>query len=148
MPHRKHEWYPRIKAVEREYKAMRLASDRLLEEVQRDPTILRGDLELRDITNASNRLEGTYIIRLFAEFETGLRLYWMTIRPTEPSTQDLLNGIAARRRIPADPLTNAHDVRVYRNSLVHERDEDVVPIPISEARRHLCGFFAFLPETW
>ena len=47
----------------------------------------------------SVRLEGTYVIRLFAEFETGLRLYWATIRQTEPPTQHLLDGIAARRAI-------------------------------------------------
>ena len=52
---------------------MRLAVDRLLEGARRDPTILSGDLNLHDIINASERLEGTYIIRLFAEFETGLR---------------------------------------------------------------------------
>lgn len=148
MPNDKHEWQSRIKAVEREYEAMRLASDRLLEEARRDPTILRDDLELRDIANASKRLEGTYIIRLYAEFETGLRSYWMTIRPTEPLTHDLLNGIAARRAIPADRLANAHEVRVFRNSLIHERDEEVVPISIGLVQRHLCRFFAFLPETW
>jgi hypothetical protein len=138
----------RIKAVEREYKAMRLASDRLRDEARRDPTILRDDLGLRDIANASERLEGTYLIRLYAEFETGLRLFWMTIRPTKPSMQDLLDSIAGKRAIPSDPLADAHDVRVYRNSLVHERDEEVDPISIGKARSHLCRFFAFLPETW
>ena len=98
--------------------------------------------------NAAKRLEGTYIIRLFAEFETGLRLFWMTIKPTEPSTRALLDGIAARRGIPTDPLASAHTVRVYRNTLVHERDEEVAPISIGGARSHLCRFFAFLPESW
>jgi hypothetical protein len=85
---------------------------------------------------------------LFAEFETGLRVFWKTIRDTEPSTQDLLNGIAARRGIPHDRNANAHAVREYRNTLVHERDEEVVSISIAEARGVLCRFFAFLPPTW
>jgi hypothetical protein len=138
----------RIKSIERDYLATRLALDRLLEEARRDPMILTGDLEPQDILKASGRLDTIYFIRLFAEFETGLRLYWATIRETEPPTQHLLDGVAARCDIPADRLAGAHAVREYRNSLVHERDEAVIPIPIAEARSHLCRFFAFLPPTW
>jgi hypothetical protein len=148
MPNNLHHWLRRIKAIEREHASTRLAIDRLLEDARRDPTILTGDLKLRDLIIASERLEGTYIIRLFAEYETGLRLFWKTIRDTEPPTQDLLNGIAARRGIPPARIANAHAAREYRNALLHERDEEVAPISIGEARSHLCRFFAFLPETW
>jgi hypothetical protein len=117
-------------------------------EARRDPAVLAGKLKVQDIARASGRLEGTYLIRLFAEFETGLRLYWATIRETEPPTQHLLDGIAARRDIPPARLADAHAVREYRNALVHERDEGVIPIPIAEAQDHLCRFFAFLPLTW
>ena len=138
----------RIKSIERDHLSTRLALDRLLQEARRDPTILTGDLEPQDIVKASGRLERTYLIRLFAEFETGLRLFWATIRDTEPPTQHLLDGIAARRDIPPDRLADAHAVREYRNSLVHERDEEMAPITIAEARGYLCRFFAFLPPTW
>ena len=148
MPHDLHGWIRRIRSIELDHSSTRLALDRLLVEARRDPTILGSDLKLQDIVKASGRLEGTYIIRLFAEFETGLRLYWATIRETEPPTQHLLDGIAARRGIPPDRLADAHAVREYRNSLVHERDEAVAPISIAEARGHLCRFFAFLPPTW
>jgi hypothetical protein len=148
MPNDLHDWLRRIKGIEREHASTRLAIDRLLEEARRDSTILTGDLKPHDITLASERLEGTYIIRLFAEYETGLRLFWKTIRETEPPTQDLLNGIAARRGIPPARIANAQAVREHRNALVHERDEEVVPIPIAEARGYLCRFFAFLPPTW
>jgi hypothetical protein len=148
MPHDLHGWIRRIKSIERDHSSTRLALDRPLDEARRDPTILSGGLKVQDIAKASGRLEGTYVIRLFAEFETGLRLYWATIRDTEPPTQHLLDGIAARREIPADRLASAHAVREYRNSLVHERDEEVAPIPIAEAREYLCRFFAFLPPTW
>jgi hypothetical protein len=134
--------------MELDHSSTRCALDRLLVEARRDPTILGSDLKLQDIANASGRLEGTYIIRLFAEFETSLRLFWATIRDTEPPTQHLLEGIAARRGIPPDRLAGAHAVREYRNSLVHERDDGVAPISIAEARGRLCRFFAFLPPTW
>ena len=134
MPHHRREWDKAIKAIEREYASMRLAADRLLEDARRDPTVLGREIDLRHIVEASVRLEGTYVIRLFAEFETGLRLFWATIRDTEPPTQHLLDGIAARRAITPERLANAHAVRVYRNSLVHERDEEVAPISMAEAR--------------
>jgi hypothetical protein len=148
MPHDLYIRIERIKSIERDYLSTRLALDRLLYEVRRDPTILTGDLEPQDLVEASGRLEATYVIRLFAEFETGLRLYWATVRDTEPPTQHLLDGIAARCNIQPDRLDGAHAVREYRNSLVHERDEEILPISIAEARGHLCRFFAFLPPTW
>ena len=148
MPHELRAWIRRIRSIELDHSSTRIALDRLLAEARRDPTVLGSDLKLQDIVNASGRLEGTYIIRLFAEFETGLRLFWATIRDTEPPTRHLLDGIAARRGIPPDRLADAHAVREYRNSLVHERDERMAPISIAEARGHLCRFFAFLPPTW
>lgn len=129
---------------------MQLATQRLLEAAKQDPTILQGDLTVRDIGSAVQRLEGTYLIRLFAEFETGLRLFWQSARGTDPPsrTRDLLNGVAATRRIAHDQLTEPHAVREYRNSLVYEREDVLAAIPLSEARRHLCRFFSFLPPNW
>ncbi len=115
-----------------------------------DASILPGELKLRDIRNASARLEGTYVIRLFAEFETGLRLFWSAVRGADPPSRarDLLDGIAATRRIAHDPLARAHEVREYRNSLVHEREDPITLISIAEARSRLCTYFSFLPPHW
>src|SRR5947208_3107326 len=109
MPHN-HEWLARIKTVEREHTAVRLATNRLIEAVHRDPGVLEGGLRLRDVTQASEALDGTYLIRLFAEFETGLRLFWETVRDTNPRTRDLLDGIAAMRGIQGDQRDNARAV--------------------------------------
>jgi hypothetical protein len=138
----------RIKAVEKEYWAIRLAANRLLDEASRDSTVLPVELRRRDIATAAARLDGTYIIRLFAEFETGLRLYWQALRDTSPKVQDLIEGVAAAHRISDEKRINVHAVRDYRNSLVHERDEDVDAIPIETARKWLCEFFSFLPLRW
>ena len=150
MSHDLYEWHRRIKDVERQHSVIRLAITRLASSAKPDPTVLTGGLTFRDIGHASDRLEGTYIIRLFAEFETGLRLFWPTARGTDaPSrTRDLLDGVAATRRIPNDELLKAHAVREYRNLLVHEIEEEMVPISIAEARGHLCRYFNFLPPSW
>jgi len=147
MPHN-HEWQSRIKAVAREYEAMRQAADRFRQASLADPTILEGNLRQGEIVVASKNLEGTYIIRLFAEFETGARQYWSANWDTDPKTVDLLNGLAARREIPDTQRDNAHLVREYRNALVHEREEKPEVVPIAVARSYLCHFFSFLPPRW
>src|SRR3989442_13960126 len=48
MPHNR-EWQDRIKAVEREYVAMRQAADRFRQAALADPTILEGNLRQREM---------------------------------------------------------------------------------------------------
>lgn len=147
MPYN-HECQTRIKSVEREYAAMRQAADRLRRAARDDPTILLENLRHVEIVMASENLEGTYIIRLFAEFEAGARQFWETKRNTEPRTVDLLNGLAARCGIPDTQRENGHLVREYRNRLVHEREDMVETMEIGLARGYLCRFFSFLPAQW
>jgi hypothetical protein len=143
-----YEWQSRIKGVEREYRTARQSVDWFQQAAHRDPTLLNQDLRYNEIALTARNLEGTYLIRLFAEFETGLRLFWATIRDTTPPARDLLGSIASRRRIPHEHLLNAHDVQNYRNTLVHERDEGSEAISIHLARGYLCRFFSYLPTQW
>lgn len=146
MP-RRDDWQRRIKAIEAEYLAVRLAMNRLVEACRRDPTTCAG-LKPGDLARASSSLEGTYITRTFAEFETGLRLYRESIRDTHPRTIDLLASLAALRGVSEDRRDKAHSVREYRNRLIHEREEPAEPIPLAAARGHLCSFFSYLPPQW
>jgi hypothetical protein len=147
MPHR-HEWLSRIKGVEREYMAMRQAADSFRQTAINDPTILQVNLRHGDIVAASRNLEGTYVIRLFAEFESGARQYWGANWDTDPKTLDLLDGLAARCGIPDTQRDFAHLVRDYRNGLVHEREDKPEIVPIAQARSYLCHFLSFLPLQW
>ena len=72
--------------------AMRFTVDRSLRHVRQDPSILPRDLKLRQIEHAAVLLEGTYIIRLFAGFETALRVFFRKERrrPPPSRTRDLL----------------------------------------------------------
>jgi hypothetical protein len=147
MPHN-NEWQSRIKAVEREYVAMQQAADRFRLAALADPTILQGNLKHGEIVVATKHLEGTYFIRLFAEFETGSRQYWGANWDTDPRTADLLNGLAARCGIPDTLRDHVHSVRDYRNSLVHEREDQPETVALATARHYLCHFFSFLPRRW
>jgi len=150
MVHETVAWLQRIKNVEAEYSAANLAAIHFLKTIIQDPTILKKLVTSRDVKTMALQLEGTYVVRLFAEFETGLRLFWPTARTKEPPNRvaHMLDGIAATRRIPSKILEHAHRVREYRNALIHEREEPVDPIPIGESRGHLCRFFSYLPPRW
>ena len=147
MPH-SYEWLNRIKAVEREYVAMHQAAEHFRQAARDDPTILGGDLRQAEIEMACRNLEGTYVMRLFAEFETGARQCWVAKWGTEPGTFDLLEGLAARCSIRDTDRQNAHRVRDYRNRLVHEREDETEAVSVREVRAFLCRFFSHLPARW
>jgi hypothetical protein len=141
----------RIRAIEREYQAAAVAVDLLEEQLQADPALGRaGGWRLRDARNLRANLETTFLIRLFAEFESGLRDAWQYFfrRTTHPPMKDLLSAIAALRLVPQDWLDGADSVREYRNGLVHEGTTGGQPVPIREARRLLCSFLSRLPPDW
>src|SRR5438132_852064 len=124
---RRREWLERIRAVEREFLVARKAVDDFLAAVRSGDTgRLPPNTKLRDVEAMSDNLEGTYLIRLFAAFESGLRSYWKAVRrrKTKPGTEQLIKSVAASRNIPDDLTEDVHKVRKYRNSLVHEEDDE------------------------
>src|SRR5262245_37696331 len=121
------EWLVRIKDVEREFGVARVAVRVLEGRYQTDPSVLGSVYRRRDLERMSTHLEPTYLVRLFAEFESGLRDAWINAlgQMSHPRMQDLLEAIKARRRISERLLDQVHEVRRYRNALVHEQDEEV-----------------------
>jgi hypothetical protein len=149
MPHRRFEWHERIKAVEREYSSVRRAVDRLSADVRRDPSALGEGPSPRDLRSADENLEGTYLIRMFAEFETGVRSFWKTIKPrARTQAEVLLDRVGDKCRIPADMIRLAQSTRRYRNTLLHEREEDGAVVTVSVAQRCLQAYLARLPNSW
>lgn len=136
--------------VEREHTSVRLAVDRLLDSFGTAP-LAPGDVRLSDVRAAAERLSGTYLIRLFAEFEFSLRVYWEVARGRDSParTRDLLNGVGAFRRMPFDTIADAHAVRECRNGLIHHGDQSISgELSLAQARRRLCIFLSFLPREW
>lgn len=138
-----------IRAVEREYFVARRAVDEFIAALERGQAALPPDTKVRDANAMANNLEATYFIRLFAAFESGLRNFYAAIKSTAPSATDLIDAITARRDIPNDLRDDVHAVREFRNTLVHEQDnEPEEEFTIGEARRHLTRFFSYLPPDW
>jgi hypothetical protein len=147
---RREERLDRIRRVEREYQVATVAMRGLGLQLRADPSALADDeLRPRDFLACREHLEATYVIRLFAEFEAGLRQVWrVLVRQTSPPAQILLDSVAARFFIPATWLAHAHRVRPYRNNLVHEGDEEIEKISLADARSQLCRYMSRLPTTW
>jgi hypothetical protein len=145
------EWIERIKLVEQDYDIAALAIELLIEHARTDPTILPKGIKPKDVTQVPRSLTETYFIRMFAVFEAGVRQFWRDDleRTTLPPARDLLDGVASACSIDHQYLEAAHRVREFRNTLVHEQDDEPEEeFTIGEARRHLTRFFSYLPPDW
>ncbi len=145
------EW---IAAVAKEYLAAKTAADLLTTQLQADPNYGRSHgWEARDGVAFKANLESTYIVRLYAEFEAGLRDYWNNHlnRATHPPMVQLLQSLA-NQRVSTDRLEDADAVREYRNFLVHDESGEPPPemrtFTVAEAKMHLCYFFGRLDTDW
>ncbi len=143
------EWIRRMKAVELEYGAA-AAGLSLLSKSLRAGVSPGSRISGSQVYAAQRNLEVTYLIRLYAVFEAGLRDAWQHcfFRRSRPKAEDLVNAIGAYRSIGAGELAKVHSVRLYRNSVVHEGAENVARVSLDSARASLCRFFSWLPLTW
>ena len=149
MPNRCFDWHDRIKAVEREYWSARRAIDRLSADVERDARALGEGPSPRDLRSADENLEGTYLIRMFAEFETGIRSFWRATRTrTHPRAEVLLNRVGVLRGVPADVIDSVHSARRYRNDLLHDSEGRVETVSVSQTQRGFQMCLARLPNHW
>jgi hypothetical protein len=144
----------RIAAVEKEYLAARSAAELLKARIRADPKFgTRRGWEVRDGAAFDANLESTYIIRLYAEFEAGLRDYWANHlnRRTHPQMAQLLRSLA-NQRVSTDALDDADAVREYRNFLVHDESDEppteMRTFTVAGAKSHLSYFFGRLDPDW
>jgi hypothetical protein len=139
--------------VQDELAAARFSLDRAVREAHFDPTILavfEYPLKPSYIRDSLENLEPTYVLRLFAEFEAVVRNYWESVRPgrsRRTRMELLLDRVAARRYMPAGVLSDAHDVREFRNRIVHDRVR-AATLSFQDCKRQLAVFISYLPRQW
>ena len=135
----------RLKVVQRECEAVRMALEHYGHAVATATVQLPRELRPKDLKVATARLEATYVIRMFAEFENQLRHWWTRqVRPTGPPTEMLIARTVVRQDIPNDVLGPVQDVRSYRNALVHDDAETVDEVTLDSARKVLCRYLGCL----
>ena len=143
----------RIEAVLHEYFAAETAAGLLGNAMKADPSFgRRHGWQQRAGRDFIANLEETYIIRIYAEFEAGLRDYWVTYnrRQTHPGMEQLLNSAIPTQLFSRDTIDRAEAVRIYRNSLVPHRDgiSDEDAITVHEAKKFMCAYLACLDPNW
>ncbi len=118
--------------------------------------VLGGKAELpaetspRDLVAAADQVESTHLIRMWAAFEMALRSYHEQKTGNDEiravNLVDWTTGIKQGRAISKDVRDGVHQVREYRNYLVHGNSAPAVSI--KEARRHLNKLLHCLPIQW
>jgi len=139
-----------IQGVDGEYRVARLAVGRLREQAAEDPGALADQaVAFADIRACREHLEGTYTVRLFAEFESGLRDFWRDGRGrrSRPQTRALIDSLAAYQQVDRASLRRVHQVREYRNRIVHEQATGPT-LSFGECRSYLGRFLSYLPRAW
>lgn len=147
MPSDKYDLIGRIKAVEREHTALRFTTDHVLASLGEGGIALDEELKRLDIDRASERLEGTYIIRLFSEFEVTLKtiLRERKVQKIPRDAKPLIDRVASYAKFSGPILDNAHAVREYRNELVHGLVHGIPDdrrMTIRSVTAHLCTFLS------
>jgi|SRR5579864_5339407 len=139
-----------LKQVESRYETAIRAIEALKKILQEQPKYLKKfDLDLIELAALHSELHEIYFTRLFARFESTLRGYWRTKRKkTRPMTKVLLNSIGNQRGVEADTLEIVQEIRVYRNSLIHEENKASRQFKLHEASRHLHKYLSRLPRKW
>lgn len=140
----------RLAAVRREFQTALVALDLLAELLRKNPSALAGhNLRPKDHKNLRGNIEDTFLIRLFAEWESGLRDFWKrAVRDSNPRTAEMIDSLASRRAVPPDVLANARSVRNFRNALVHEESANAPSVTLTDAAIRLRRFFSHLPAQW
>jgi hypothetical protein len=141
----------RLRSVQDEYDASR----GLLAFAERRWTVLGGGAELTGIDLASIRnsrggLDATYLIRLFAEFEGCLLTHLSSAHPRRriPRTAEaLINRVALLNHVADGARDRAHEIRLYRNSIVHPGAPVAAIADFEGALGALNRFLSHLPTT-
>jgi len=103
MPVERDDWGQRIKEVERQQKTARLAVVRLRTQMQGDAAIALRFPDSLNVTRTLHELDPTYVVRIFAVFENGLRSYWSTVKPgKKPDMKPLMDAIGSEKTRPAN----------------------------------------------
>ena len=138
-----------LKRVADQYHAARFAVGHALSAAMRTPHALPATIRPNDLCSCLDRLEATYFVMLFAEFESAIRYVWKAqfSKKTRPRMEILLDRIAAKAYVTDTDLGHVHSVRRYRNFLVHGEDF-AKSVTLEKARSLLARFFYFMPGPW
>jgi hypothetical protein len=140
-----------LKAIKANYDTALYAVEQFVELAKNRPQLLFSHgIELTDVIDVSRQLHNVYFIYMFACFENSIRSYWRAWRKKKgkPNTEQIIDVLAGRHSISQDTLDDVHDMRNYRNFLVHEDAKKCRVCTIAEASKCLNVYLAAFPIEW
>lgn len=146
------EAYDRMRNVRRELDAATFALAHTIRLVSSDLKALqdagRGGTSPSELARCRDSLEINYILRLFSEFEAAVRSFWVsTVRNSRPGMEVLMNRVADRVQMsPADRVL-AHDIREYRNTIIHQNPR-ALQYTYGDCAKALGKYLRWLPQSW
>ena len=148
----KREAYDRLKYVRQELDSARFALAHTIRLVEDDLKTLqaagKGGTSLSELIRCQNNLEINYILRLFSEFEAAIRDYWEhEVRNTRPRMQILMDRVADRLSMSAAHRAAAHEIREYRNEIIHQNPR-ALEYTYGDCAKALGMFLQWLPQNW
>ena len=139
-----------IQGVEREYQQAAIALDLLYREAEQQTDFAqRNHVNAKSIMQTKQNLERTYVVRICAELESALRAYWREWRGriSDPPTRDLIESLTPNFT-REDWIRKIHEVRVFRNALVHDEADTEHELSLSQCRARICRFLSLLNANW
>jgi hypothetical protein len=145
--------YNLLARVRDELEAGRFAVSIVLGGIDQDERIAQAaqvyDVTSEELRRCADNLQVTFVLRLFSEFEAVLRDYWKEGlgRSSAPDMRPLMESIARRRAMSQNDLDMAHEVRLYRNVIIHEKMREG-GFDFSECKQRLGMYLRWLPLQW
>lgn len=149
---RRHDCHDLIKRVAFDYEIVRATFVRFREIATEQPRYIADcKFALSDLRRLTEKQHDIYFIWMFACFESSLRSYWRASRKlkrTRSKTANLIDSVAARCDVPRNVLNAVHNIRDFRNGLVHEETETKIVYSMNDASKWLNKFLSRLPLEW
>jgi hypothetical protein len=148
----KREAFDRMRRVRNELTSARFSLSHTLRIVNQDLGALqaagRDGTSPSELARCLENLEINYILRLFSEFEAAVRDYWVSqVRNTRPNMATLIDRVADRIGITVPVLQGAHDIRDFRNDIIHQNPR-ALRFDYSDCAKALGSYLGFLPQSW
>jgi hypothetical protein len=110
-----------------------------------DPLSLRNPPSLSDVRHSRTLLEDAFTIQMFIAFETLLKRFLKRHQVKIPwKVKDLIDRVSTKLKIAPEVTAAVHDVREYRNLIVHRGGRSGNQFNIAKVRSPLCKFLSWL----
>lgn len=139
----------RMKQAKRNFEIAQSTAELSIRLCREQPHLLDQGFTLQEMQSCAAVFHDLYFVQMFASFESILRHFWRAkVRNTRPVTTQLVSSIAVRRKVPQGTVDSVHEIRRFRNFLMHEEHDVQRRFTIDEAGAPLNTFLARLPPTW